>query len=138
MRDDDVTPGPAALLARNEWGAILADNDVLELRWLPTTSTMTDGGFMATLCLFVWEAEKARPKGLFIDATNFKHTFGPGVMEWRDAHIIPRYGAAGVRRFAFLMPPGFPAAGTERVEGPAVFPTRWFVDREAALAWLRA
>jgi hypothetical protein len=98
---------------------------------------MTDGGFMATLCLFVWEAERTRPKALFIDATEFKHTFGPGVMEWRDAHIIPRYGAAGVRRFAFLMPTGFPGAGAEAVEGPAVFPTKWFVDRHAALAWLR-
>jgi hypothetical protein len=92
---------------------------------------------MATLCLFVWEAERARPRALLIDATEFKHTFGPGVMEWRDAHIIPRYGAAGVRRFAFLMPTGFPGAGAEAVEGPAVFPTKWFVDRHAALAWLR-
>ncbi len=98
---------------------------------------MTDGGFMATLCLFVWEAEKARPSGLLIDATEFGHRFGEGVMAWRDAHIIPRYGAAGVRRFAFQMPAGFPDAGIEKVEGPAVFPTKWFVDRKQALDWLR-
>jgi len=125
-------------MVQNEWGLIVEQQDVLELRWLPTTSTMTDGGFMATLCLFAWEAERARPKALFIDATEFKHPFGPGVMEWRDAHIIPRYGAAGVRRFAFLVPAGFPRAGAEAVEGPAVFPTKWFIDRQAALAWLRA
>jgi hypothetical protein len=125
-------------MVQNEWGLIVEQQDVLELRWLPTTSTMTDGGFMATLCLFAWEAERARPKALFIDATEFKHPFGPGVMEWRDAHIIPRYGAAGVRRFAFLMPAGFPRAGAEAVEGPAVFPTKWFIDRQEALAWLRA
>jgi hypothetical protein len=58
-------------------------------------------------------------------------------MEWRDAHIIPRYGAAGVRKFAFLMPPAFPQAGSETVEGPAIFPTRWFVDRTEAFTWLR-
>jgi hypothetical protein len=58
-------------------------------------------------------------------------------MEWRDAHIIPRYGAAGVRKFAFLMPAGFPEAGSEAVEGPAIFPTRWFVDRTEAFTWLR-
>jgi hypothetical protein len=125
-------------MVQNEWGVIVEHKDLLELRWLRTTSTMTDGGFMATLCLFAWEAEKARPKALFIDATEFIHTFGPGVMEWRDAHIIPRYGAAGVRRFAFLMPAGFPRAGAEAVEGPAVFPTKWFIDRHEALAWLRA
>ena len=125
-------------LVRNEWGVILDHSHFVELRWLPSTSVMTDGGFKATICLFASEAEKGRPSGLFIDAIEFKHSFGPGVMEWRDAHIIPRYGAAGVRRLAFLMPAGFPNAGQEAIEGPAVFPTKWFVDREEALNWLRA
>ena len=127
----------AAELAQNRWAVIVRPrDDVLELRWLPSTASMGDGGFMATLCLFAWEAERARPQGLLIDALEFRHPFGPGVMEWRDAHIIPRYGAAGVHRFAFVMPTGFPNAGKDTVEGPAVFPTRWFVDRQRALDWL--
>ncbi len=127
-------------LVRNEWGLILHHKalDMLELRWLPSTANMSDGGFMTTLCLFVWEAEKARPSRLLIDATEFRHRFGSGVMKWRDAHIIPRYGAAGVRKFAFHMPAGFLKTGTEEIEGPAVFPTKWFVERQAALDWLRA
>jgi hypothetical protein len=124
-------------MVKNEWGAIVDHKDLLELRWFPSTTSMTDGGFMATLSLFASEAEKARPRGLFIDATEFKHAFGPGVMEWRDAHIIPRYGAAGVRKFAFLMPAGFSKVGAEAIEGPAIFPTKWFVDRQQALNWLR-
>jgi len=36
------------------------------------------------------------------------------------------------------MPAGFPKAGSEGVEGPAIFPTKWFVDRKEALNWLRA
>ena len=128
----------AAELVQNPWGVIVRPkDDVLELRWLPSTASMSDGGFMATLCLFAWEAEKARPRALLIDAVAFRHSFGPGVMEWRDAHIIPRYGAAGVRKFAFVMPKGFPGIGKEAIEGPAVFPTRWFVSREEATAWLR-
>jgi len=125
-------------VARNEWGVIVQHPDLLELRWLPSTASMTDGGFMATLCLFVWEAEKARPGTLLIDAVEFQHRFGHGVMQWRDAHIIPRYGAADVRRFAFLMTQGFPGAGKEAFEGPAIFPTKWFVNRQEALDWLRA
>lgn len=127
-------------LVRNEWGAIVRheDLDLLELRWFGSTASMTDGGFMATLCLFVWEAEKARPSRLLIDATEFRHRFGEGAMAWRDAHIIPRYGAAGVRKFAFHMPANFPRAGAEEVEGPAVFPTKWFVDRNEAIEWLCA
>src|SRR5262249_48117108 len=124
-------------VARNDWGAIVREADLLELRWLPSTAQMTDGGFVATLWLFVWEAEKARPRGLLIDAREFRHRLGDGIMAWRDAHIIPRYGAAGVRKFAFLMPTAFPNPGREAIEGPAVFPTKWFVDADDARAWLR-
>ena len=50
----------AAELVQNLWGVIVRPkDDVLELRWLPSTATMSDGGFMATLCLFAWEAERA-------------------------------------------------------------------------------
>jgi hypothetical protein len=38
-------------LTRNEWGISVDLEGVLELRWLPSTETMSDGGFMATLCL---------------------------------------------------------------------------------------
>ncbi len=128
-----------AELAQNPWGVIgRPKDDVLELRWLPSTARMSARGFMATLCLFAWEAERERPLGLLIDAVEFRHQFGAGVLEWRDAHIIPRYGAAGIRRFAFVMPTGFPNAGKEAVEGPAIFPTKWFVDRRQALDWLGA
>jgi hypothetical protein len=125
-------------VATNEWGVILRHPDALELRWLPTTAAMSDGAFMATLCLLAAEAEKARPRAIFIDATDFKHRFdGPHVMQWRDAHVVPRYGAAGVRKVAFLMP-GFPDVGKIATEAPAVFSTKYFDERAAALAWLDA
>jgi hypothetical protein len=125
-------------IAKNEWSAIVGHVGLLELRWLPTTATMTDAGFMATLCLFAWEAERSRPRGLLSDMVQFRHKLGAGMLAWRDAHIVPRYGAAGVRKFAFLMPAGFPDAGKEAIDGSAVYPTRWFVERAEALSWLRA
>jgi hypothetical protein len=67
---------------------------------------------------------------LLIDAVEFHRSFGPGLMAWRDAHVVSRYGAAGVRRFGFVMPTAFPNLGMESVDGPAVFTTRWFVDRD--------
>jgi hypothetical protein len=123
---------------RNEWGVIFELEGVLELRWLPSTKTMADGGFMATLCLLALEAEKTRPRGLLVDAVEFQHSFGPGIMSWRDAHVVPRYGSAGVRRFAFVMPKTFPEPGVEKVEAPAVFTTRWFVGRDEAIRWVSA
>ena len=94
-------------VAGNAWGEIVhhRSDGVLELRWLP--GAMTDGAFKATLALLAWEAEKLRPSFLLIDATQFDHQPGPDVMRWRDDCIIPRYGAAGVTKFAF-MPAGFP------------------------------
>ncbi|HLX17549.1 MAG TPA: hypothetical protein VKS24_20355 [Bradyrhizobium sp.] len=131
----------SSVVASNAWGEIVhhdADR-ILELRWLSTK--MTDAGFKATLALFAWEAEKSRPSFLLIDATQFRHQFGPGVMQWRDDSIIPRYGAAGVTKFAFQMPAGVPgtmeAGGTEKVDGPAVFPTAWFSERRHALDWFK-
>ncbi len=52
-----------------------------------------------------------------------------------------RYGAAGAKKFAFHVPAGFPntmeSGGKEVFEGPAIFPTAWFSEREHALAWFR-
>jgi hypothetical protein len=131
----------SSTVASNAWGEIVhhAADGILELRWLP--GKMTDGAFKATLALFAWQAEMLRPSYLLIDATEFRHDFSPGVMQWRDDSIIPRYGAAGARKFAFHVPAGFPnaieAGGKEVFEGPAIFPTAWFSDRQDALAWFR-
>jgi hypothetical protein len=128
-------------VAANTWGEIIhhEGDGILELRWLP--AKMTDGAFKATLALLALEAERLRPPFLLIDATNFRHQFGPGVMEWRDACIIPRYGSAGTKKFAFHMPDGFPgtmeAGGKESFEDPAVFPTAWFSQRRNALDWFK-
>ncbi len=128
-------------VAGNAWGEIIhhEGDDILELRWLP--GSMTDGAFKATLALLALEAERVRPSFLLIDATQFRHRFGPGVMEWRDYCIIPRYGSAGTKKFAFHVPDGFPgtmeAGGKESLEDPAVFPTAWFSQRRNALDWFK-
>lgn len=130
-------------LVRNPWGIILRHEGdlLLELRWLPSTATMTDGAFKATLALFAFEAEQVRPSFLLIDALEFRHEFGEGVMRWRDEAITPRYGAAGVRKFAFHVPAGSPdtmeSGGVAAVDGPAIFPTAWFSERKNAIAWFQ-
>lgn len=126
---------------RNEWGIVLHNETagILELRWLPTA--MTDGAFKATLALLAMEAEQVRPTFLLVDMSEFRHQPGPGVMQWRDDTITPRYGAAGVRKFAFHVPKGFPgtieSGGKEKIEGPAVFPTAFFSERQHALDWFK-
>lgn len=129
-------------VARNPWSEILhhENEHILELRWLPSTR-MTDGAFKATLALFAWEAEKSRPAFLLVDALHFRHEPGEGVNRWRDDHIMPRYGAAGTRKFAMIVPEGVPdtveSGSKPEPEGEAVFLTAWFSSREHALQWFR-
>jgi len=131
----------SAIRAQNAWGEIIhhPDDGILELRWLP--GVMSDGAFQATLALLVLEAERVRPSFLLIDATQFRHRPGPDMMRWRNDSIIPRYGAAGAKKFAFLMPAGVPntleSGGQETVDGPAIFPTAWFSERAHALDWFK-
>src|SRR6266852_8108668 len=91
IRPDREGKSMAKELVTNEWGIILQQGpDLLELKWLASTANMTDGGFMATLCLFASEAEKARAQRLLIDATEFRHRFGPDVMRNSVASINKR------------------------------------------------
>lgn len=136
-----MQPEPVEV-ARNDWGVILQHEQwqTVELRWLSSTRAMSDEGFKATLELLAAAGERVRPRFMLIDATEFHHQFGEGVMAWRDEHIIPRYGAAGVAKFAFLVPASAPgtveSGGTSVVEGRATFPTARFSTRERAYQWL--
>lgn len=136
-----MTAEPAEV-ARSRWGVILhhAQWQTLELEWLPATRDMDDDGFKETLQLFAAAGERLKPAFMLIDANEFHHQFGEGVMQWRDQHIIPRYNAAGVTKFAFLVPAGTPgtveAGGTPAAEGSANFPTGWFSSRDSAYKWL--
>jgi hypothetical protein len=129
-------------VARNRWGAILNHERwrTLELSWLASTSEMSDEGFKETLELFAAEGERDKPAYMIIDATKFQHELGDGVLEWRDQQIIPRYNAAGVKKFALLWPEGTPgtveSGGTPEPEGSANFPTGSFTSRDRAYQWL--
>jgi hypothetical protein len=128
-------------VAGNAWADIIhhQSDGILELRWLP--GSMTDAPFKATLALLVWQAETLRPRFVLIDAKQFRPKFESDMTQWRDDCIIPRYGAAGVTKFAFVMPDGFPDTvengAKETIDGPAIFPTARFAQRDNALAWFR-
>lgn len=115
------------------------DQGFIEIRWYDTTSEMTSDEFNNWLARFAGSVEDAGRSGVLVDSVPFKmdmaHMDGP----WRDRNIIPRYNAAGVERFAFLMPEGMPLLGAEpSLEGPGTFPTGYFGTRRAAIAWLAA
>jgi|SRR5215469_16305098 len=131
------------IVASDQFGQIIfyAEWNTLELRWLPSTKDATEAQARDTMVLFTAETEKRKPSALIVDTTQFQHQFADDMMAWRDKEILPHYNAAGVTKFAFIAPPGFPGPTVEKgaqpaTDGPANFPSAWFSTREGAYAWL--
>ncbi len=121
----------------DRWGEIIARDGYVEIRWFDSTVDMEAADFNAFLSQFATAIERAGQRGCLVDATSFHMGMDKMEMGWRDEHIIPRYNAAGVTKFAFHMPAGMPAIGKPPApEGPAQFPTAYFGTRANALAWL--
>ncbi len=129
----------STIVYEDDFGEVIdrPDLDLIEIRWFDTTADLDAGGFQRWLSSFADAVERCGRSTVLTDATAFVMDMGHMSGEWRDANIIPRYNAAGVRKFAFLMPSGMPAIGADPViEGPATYPTAYFGARCAALAWL--
>ena len=123
----------------DRWGKIVdhTSEGVLEIRWVDATAGMTTNDFNQWLTQFATDIARLGRKLALVDAVQFR--MAPDKMDgaWRDASIIPRYNKAGVRRFAFVMPPQMPLIGTPPApEGPAGFPTGYCGTRADALTWL--
>jgi hypothetical protein len=133
------SPTTSVLLYEDDWGCIILrpDQGLMETRWYDTTADMTADEFNQWLATFAGFVEDEKTPRVLVDATAFR--MDPSLVDpsWRDANVIPRYVAAGVRKFAFQMPAGMPAIGSPPApEGPADFPTGYFGSRRAALTWL--
>jgi len=128
-----------SVVFEDRWGDILdrENEDLVEFRWFDTTADMSADEFKASLANFAGCVEKCGRHHVLVDNTSFR--MSPSRMDgpWRDANIIPRYNAAGVTRFAFLMPPDMPMIGSPPApEGSGRFPTAYFGRRQEALDWL--
>jgi hypothetical protein len=123
----------------DRWGEIIdrPAAELVELRWYDSTAAMSAQQFQAWLATFAGHVERLRRPGVLVDGTRFMMDPSNLDDEWRNTHIVPRYNAGGVRRFAFLFPEGMPAIGTPPAqEGPATFPTGYFDRRQDALDWV--
>lgn len=111
---------------------------LIEIRWFDGTSELNSEAFNQWLAGFARLVESTGRPRVLVDSTVFRMDMSQMDGAWRDVNIIPRYNAAGVKKFAFLMPEGMPAIGSESVEAPGTYPTAYFGRREDALGWLKA
>ena len=129
------------IIWEDAWGEVIdrPKQDIIEIRWFDTTSDFDRDSFNEWLAEFAGAVEAAQRSRILTDATAFRMPMEHMDGEWRDANIIPRYNAAGVKKFAFLMPEGMPAIGAEpTLEGPSEYPTAYFGRRRDAIEWLAA
>jgi hypothetical protein len=129
----------SVIVYEDKWGEIVdrPDAQVVEIRWYDTTRAMARADFEQWLTTFADYVERLRRPGVLVDRTSFLMDPANSNSEWRDANIVPRYNAAGVKKFAFHVPEGMPGIGAPpAVEPPAAFPTGYFGSRQEALNWL--
>ncbi len=111
---------------------------ILRFLWTEKTAHMTDGDFTRALSLYADFAAKHRASALLVDVRNFRHQPGPEMGKWRNEVLVPRYRAAGVRRFAYVtgsdapMPP----KRSSMTAAKEPFETRYFHSLEEAEKWL--
>ena len=123
----------------DQWGecSVRPTDGCSEIRWFDTTSAMEGDDFNKFLAEFATVVEGSGLTGALVDAVQFRMDMSKMSIGWRDANIVPRYNAAGLKKFAFIMPAGMPAIGAPRQkEGPGDFPTAYFATRRDAVAWL--
>jgi hypothetical protein len=108
---------------------------IIGIAWKEATSAMTSEEFKAALTLFAGHVEQKKARGIVVDVSNFRHKPEPETHPWRLKNISTRYSAAGVKRFAFLFPPGTPIPRMQS-SPEETFLTRAFDDVQKAEAWL--
>jgi hypothetical protein len=110
--------------------------------WSEATASMTEEQFRAGVERLADLIEHEHVQNVAVDVAKMAYQPAADFEEWRQAYIIPRYNAAGVSKFAFILPVGAKNIVEDGVapapEGKAGFPFGYFSSRERALAWLTA
>ena len=125
----------------DKWGEIIdrPSSMLVEIRWYDTTAEMSGDEFNRWLSTYAGCVEERKRPGCLVDSVQFKMPMDRMNSAWRDENIIPRYNAAGVAKFAFIMPAGMPLIGSEPArEGPGDFPTGYFSERSTAVHWIES
>lgn len=107
--------------------------------WSEATASMSEEQFRAGVERLVELIEGEHLQHVLVDVVKMAYRPAADFEPWRQAYIIPRYNAAGVRKFAFVYPSGFTEIAENGVspapEGKSTFPFGYFGSQERAFAW---
>lgn len=131
----------AVELYRDQFAAYFleADHHAIEQQWLSPTKGMTEQQFRDGVSRLAELLLRERVPNALVDLTYMGYSPAPDFEPWRQANIIPKYNAAGVTKFAFLMPAGYTNTVENGLkpakEGAADFPFGYFGTRDGISKW---
>src|SRR6266511_2289616 len=101
-------------LQRDEYSVLSfnPETQALELWWSAGSASLTEERFRQGLEQFAGQAVERRTPNLLVGLREFAYRPAPDMWDWRLEHFIPRYREAGVRKFANIVPEGWPLGGT--------------------------
>ena len=126
-------------LYEDRFGEVIdhADDGYLEIRWYDGSEAMSAADFQDWVSAFAGEVENRRRPAILVDVTRFLMDRSGMDDDWWYKQIVPRYNAAGVKKFAFVALDGMPGIGSPPAPSKgAAFPTGYFAHRQDALDWL--
>ena len=130
----------AKTLNDDSLGRITFDQEksLLKLEWLATSKDMIGPHFQGILYILAGYALQLKSKKILIDGRKFLfHPSQELVGLWRTYNISPLYNEAGVKKFAFLFPAGYPALPSNIQNMPYEdFPTGFFTSEDVLMNWL--
>ena len=130
---------PSIQLHEDHFLRILWDENkkIISIEWKEATAAMTSEEFKAELTLFATHVEHIRAPAIVVDVSKFRHKMATELQEWRVKKISSRYNAAGVKRFAFVLPQDALILPMMNQSAPGeLFLTRGFNDVQMAEDWL--
>jgi hypothetical protein len=125
-------------LENNEYWEMTQNEDAraIELHWKAATAAMSAEDFKQALEQLASHIAGTDATGTLVDLREFGFAPTLELDEWRREKIVPAYNAGGLKRFAYLLPPGVEDRPGGSGDSDA-FATDWFDDAGEARSWLR-
>jgi hypothetical protein len=128
-------------LYRHPFYAFIYDpqRKVITFRWTTETERMQVHDFQEALHNFAGFAFDNPARGLLIDLRDFRFQPPASLGYWRDEAVSPRYVKAGVKKLAYIAPPGLlerMKSAPDEYKDRRGFPEGYFGNEAEALGWL--
>ncbi len=112
---------------------------IITFTWTAETEKMQVHDYQEAIHNFAGFAFDNPATGLLVDLRDFRYRPPANLGYWRDEAVSPRYVKAGVKKLAYIAPPGMlerMMSGTDEYKHKRGFKEGYFGSEAEALGWL--